>query len=79
MVLPQPFQEQPCPGGPVILFITKGGLTDVYEFDQAPGHDWRELFSKWELAAAPKWAPVLSHIKTLMTSMAVNINAAAEE
>ena len=79
MELPQPFQKQPIPGEPVILSITKEVLTDVYEFDKAPEHDWRELFSKWELAAAPKWAPVLSHIKTLMTSMAVNVNAVTEE
>lgn len=59
--------------------VLTGTVTNVYEFDKAPEHDWRELFSKWELAAAPKWAPVLSHIKTLMTSMAVNVNAVTEE
>lgn len=79
MELPQPFEKQPIPGEPVILSITKEVLTDIYEFDKAPEHDWRELFSKWELAAAPKWAPVLSHIKTLMTSIAVNVNAVSEE
>lgn len=79
MELPQPFEKQPILGEPVILSITKEVLTDIYEFDKAPEHDWRELFSKWELAAAPKWAPVLSHIKTLMTSIAVNVNAVSEE
>lgn len=77
--IPSGFIKQPIPGEPVSLEITQKVLTDVYEFDKASEHDWRELFSKWELAAAPKWAPVLNHIKTLMTSMAVNINAAAEE
>lgn len=66
--IPSPFTTQPIPGEPVILEIASKVLTDVYEFDKTPEHDWRTTFAPWDMAAAPKWEPVIAHIKMLMTS-----------
>lgn len=66
------FIKQPIPGEPVSLEITQKVLTDVYEFDKLPEHDWRETFGLWDMASAPKWNPVIVHIKSLMTDIATS-------
>lgn len=68
--IPAAFGVTPVPGEPVLLEIAQKVLTDVYEYDKSPEHDWRETFGPWDIAAAPKWDPVIAHIKTLMTSVA---------
>ncbi len=70
MAVPEDFSKQPIPGERVILEVAQKVLTDVYEFDKSAEHDWRETFEPWEMAAAPKWEPVIAHIKVLMTSAA---------
>ena len=66
--VPEGFPKQPIPGERVILEVSKKVLTDVYEFDRTTEHDWRETFKPWEIAAAPKWEPVIAYIKVLMAS-----------
>ena len=68
--IPAAFGVTPVPGEAVLLEIAQKVLTDVYEYDKSPEHDWRETFGPWDIAAAPKWDPVIAHIKTLMTSVA---------
>lgn len=70
--IPSGFIKQPIPGEPVSLEITQKVLTDVYEFDKLPEHDWRETFGLWDMASAPKWNPVIVHIKSLMTDIATS-------
>lgn len=70
--IPSGFIKQPIPGEPVSLEITQKVLTDVYEFDKVPEHDWRETFGLWDMASAPKWNPVIVHIKSLMTDIATS-------
>ena len=68
-------QKQPIPGEPVILSITKEVLTYVLIKLRPRSITLARIVQQVELAAAP----VLSHIKTLMTSMAVNVNAVTGE
>ena len=70
--IPSGFIKQPIPGEPVSLEITQKVLTDVYEFDKVPEHDWRETFGLWDMASAPKWNPVIVRIKSLMTDIATS-------
>lgn len=70
--IPSGFIKQPIPGEPVSLEITQKVLTDVYEFDKVPEHDWRKTFELWDMASAPKWNPVIVHIKSLMTDIATS-------
>ena len=70
--LPSDFETQPIPGEPVSLAIAQKVLTDVYEFDKLPEHDWRENFQLWDMASASFWKKVIDYIKTLMTSIATS-------
>lgn len=67
--VPSGFTTNPEAGNPVLYEITYKVLEDVYNFDQQPAHDWRNIFAPNDLADATKLEPVIAYIKTLMSQI----------